>query len=284
MVSIIVVSYNSLDYLVMTLNSLIEKTNYPCELIVIDNSSDNQTRDYLKKKTEDYKSMIDFKLMLNKENKGYSQACNQGIKMADGKYICLMNNDLILSKNWLERLLVHLENNPSAGMVGPLGKGIGGEQNYVGIYRQLAYRYPEKGELDKFSDYLYKNFKGDYTETKFLIGCCLLLKREVIEKVGLLDEGFFMSADDFDYSLRTRIAGFSLYVAEDVIVHHYCHQSFASLMPPQEEEMFRQAWSYFNNKWQGLLKFYSMDDLFYNKRKVFYRGLIKGHRLKIAGY
>lgn len=284
MVSIIVVSYNSFDYLAMTLNSILEKTDYPYELIVIDNNSDNRTRGYLKEKTENYKNKINFNLVLNKENKGYSQACNQGIRLAKGKYICLMNNDLILSKNWLKRLLVHLENNPSAGMVGPMGKGIGGEQNYVGIYRQLAYRRPEKGELDKFSAYLHKNYKGDYTETKFLIGCCLLLKRELIEKIGFLDEGFFMSADDFDYSLRARIAGFSLYAAEDVIVHHYSHRSFASFILAEEKKIIRQAWSYFNDKWQDLLKFYSMDDLFYNKRKVFYRGLIKGRRLKIAGY
>lgn len=278
MVSIIVISYNALEYLKITLNSILEKTAYPFELIIIDNNSLDGTIQWLEGQVDHFRSSISkYQFVKNLKNVGYSRACNQGIKLAEGNYFAFLNCDLMLGRNWLKRLISHLSKDPLAGIVGPLGKAIGGEQNYVHIYRDYAYRKPEEG-LDIFNDKLYSQFCGDYTETKFLIGCCLLMKREVVEKVGLFDPELYMSADDFDYSLRARMAGYKLYIAEDVLIHHYDHQSFKMLPREEEKKFITEGWQAFCNKWDYILKNHCMDDLFYNKKKLFYSGLVKGRR------
>lgn len=279
MVSIIVVTYNSLFYLKICIDSILKKTIIPYELIIIDNNSGDGSKEWLETAANNFKTGANrYQIILNDENKGYSGACNQGIERAEGDYLVFLNSDIMVSQAWLGRLISHLNKDPQAGLVGPMGMAIGGEQNYMGIYHDFVYADPGNGRLDRFAEQLFMRYRSDYTETKFLIGCCLLVKREVVDKVGPFDPSLFMSADDFDYSLRARMAGYRLYVAEDVFVHHYDHKSFRSLPQEQQERYINEGWQAFREKWADLLSRYTMDDLFYNNKRVFFNGLLRGRR------
>lgn len=285
MVSLIIVSYNCLDSLIRTLDSIGLKTYHPYELIVIDNNSVDHTAEWLERKRDSLKPPSGrIQLVFNQENQGYSAACNQGIALASGDYLAFLNSDLLVSDFWLSRLVDHLRKIPRAGMVGPLGKGIGGSQNYVQIYREIGYYQPAAGGLDHYNHLIYSRYQGSYAETKFLIGCCILVKKELIDRVGGFDQALFMSADDFDFSLRARIVGYGLYVADDVVIHHYDHQSFNTLEATVAKRYIEQGWSVFRQKWARLLQKYSMDDLFYNNRRLFFRGIKKGRRSAVKIY
>jgi GT2 family glycosyltransferase len=268
LISIIIVSYNSLSYLKLLLNSIKVNTLAEHELIIIDNNSLDDTRKWL---NENYKDLginaVKFTLILNKENKGYSGACNQGIDLASGDYIIFLNSDIIVTYKWLIHLSNHLNLNPDAGIVGPIASGIGGKQNYMSVYKDIRYSNPLL-DLNNVSREIYINNRGNNVKTKFLIGCCYMVKRKVFEKIGKFDPNLFMSADDFDFSLRTRMAGYKLYVVEDVIIHHFDHRSFNSLSREQERSYIDRGWKNFYNKWQNVLVKYTMDDLFYNEKMI----------------
>jgi GT2 family glycosyltransferase len=273
------ITYNGLKVTKTALNNLLKQTKVPYELIVVDNNSVNELREWLQDYQPTSTYCKDYKLILNQDNLGYAAACNQGLKKANGEYLAILNNDVIVTSHWLEHLIFHLENDPQAGMVGPMGKNIGADQNYAGIYGAMDYTYPPKQSLQQFAKTLYIEWAGDYTETKVLIGCCLVFERKILDKVGFLDEGCKLSADDFDYSLRVRLAGYKLYVAEDVFVHHICHVGFNSLSKEERDEHIEDGWNYFHQKWNSYFsKEITMDDLFYNEAHFYYDGLKEGRR------
>lgn len=286
LVSVIIIAYNNLFYLKQCLNSIFTNSYQPNEIILVDNSTNDDIKNWINKTKavyDHYQNNQGFIYIYNNENKGYAGGCNQGIKKAKGDYFAFLNSDIIVGNFWLKRLIYHLDNDQQAGLVGPMGKGIGGEQNYEFIYKEPGYKQPVLGNLNSLSDYLFQCYRYNYTESKFIIGCCFLTKRSIVEKIGSLDEKLFMSADDFDYSLRSRLTGYKLYVAEDVIVHHFDHKSFTTIAKEQQDRYVNEGWKAFQEKWASLLSKYSMDDLFYNKRKIYFTGLVKGRRNSILG-
>ncbi|KXS41803.1 MULTISPECIES: glycosyltransferase family 2 protein [unclassified Candidatus Frackibacter] len=279
--SITVVTYNNLAVTQNMLSNLVKHTKTPYELIIIDNNSVSELKEWLKNYRPNSSYCQKHKVIINQENNGYAVACNQGLRESNGEYIAILNNDVLVTEGWLKYLIAHLKKNPQAGMVGPMGKNIGAEQNYAGIYGAMGYSYPPDQSLQKFAKQLYEEWTGDYTETKVLIGCCLVFKREVLNEVGLLDEGCKLSADDFDYSLRIRLAGYKLYVAEDVFVHHICHVGFKTLSQEERDRHITEGWNYFHQKWNNHFSDeITMDDLFYNQSPFYYTGLRKGRRLE----
>lgn len=288
--SIITVTFNSQSCIEDCIEQIVEQTTVPWELIVVDNCSTDGTAQFLKTKIYNYLPKERYQFILNQENKGFSKAANQGVRLARGQYICFLNNDVIVTKGWLRKLQDHLNNDPGAGMVGPMGSGLGGWQDYCRYYGSLGSTTVDKQTIQSTARQVYAQYRGDYTETKFLIGACLLVKKEVLEHIGLMDENLFLGGNEFDLSLRARMAGYKLYAAEDVFVHHIGQVSFKTLPVETREAYSKQSWDYFNGKWNKLLKEYfkdrvpSWDDLFVNKKPILYSGLIKGRRTKISNW
>ena len=160
----------------------------------------------------------------NETNRGFPAGCNQGLTRARGRYIVLLNNDTIVTAGWLDGLIAcSLYDWPKVGMAGAV-------TNYSRQPQQIPVDYADVGGIDAFAAKRRRDFAGQALQVARLTGFCVLLRREVLDHIGGFDEryglGFF---DDDDLSVRARRAGFQLFVALGVFVHHFGSRTFASL-------------------------------------------------------
>jgi O-antigen biosynthesis protein len=119
------------------------------------------------------------------------------------------------------------------GAVGPLSDNIGGDQ--------LVSLYIQESSLHERQDWVTETYTGKYLETKLLIGLCVMFRREVLDKVGLLDEELFLGNDDLEMSWRLQTHSLKLVIAKDVFVHHINHVSFHSLPRAQTDKWLEES-------------------------------------------
>jgi len=211
--SIVLVTWNQLEYTQQCLSSLRFRTDEPYELIVVDNGSTDGTVEY-------FRSQSEVTLIANSENRGFPAAVNQGLRVARGDQILLLNNDTLLTTGWLRRMLDTLQRDPRIGLVGPVSNSVSGPQ-------EVPVRYRDLSGLDGFAWDWGRQHAGQIHDLDRLVGFCLLVRREVLDKVGELDERFGLgNFEDDDYCRRARLAGFRTVVAVDSFVHHFGHRSF----------------------------------------------------------
>lgn len=142
----------------------------------------------------------DIKILRLPENRGWMGGINAAKSVISGDYVLLLNDDtqvLDYDSNWLDRLVITLEQNKSIGAVGPISNAIMGTQN-----------------INQSSSIPHRSHT-----VPFLSGCCLLVRRELLDKVGWLDESL-PGGDDMDLSIRIRDAGYELAVRRDVFILH----------------------------------------------------------------
>ena len=239
MVSIIVLTWNQRELTSLCLRSLEGSTSVPYELILVDNGSTDGTVDFLKSYSAERRNV---RLILNPENVGFARGNNQGMREAAGEYVALLNNDTVLPRMWLERMLEHFEAKAAAsapanttgdaseaarqparkpvGMVGP-------RSNYVKPCQYAQPGYKDLRDYSKFAEAFYAHNRGRSTEAKSLVGFCLVIRREVLDQTGLLEESYAIGGyEDDDLCLRAQRAGYRLLIADDVYVHHFGNASF----------------------------------------------------------
>jgi hypothetical protein len=169
-------------------------------------------------------------------------AADQGMRAARGTQILLLNNDTMVTTGWLRRLLDTLHCDPQIGLVGPVSNRVSGPQ-------QIPVDYDDLAGLDGFAWEWGRQHAGQVVELDRLVGFCLLIRREVVDRIGLLDERFGLgNFEDDDYCRRAREAGFRTVVAVDSFVHHFGGRTFvgsgvdfASLMAANERQ-FHEKW------------------------------------------
>jgi FkbM family methyltransferase len=233
--SIIILTHNQLPYTRQCVESIRRRTDEPYELIFVDNASTDGTPDYLR-------SLGNVICILNPENRGFPAAANQGLKVAGGRQILLLNNDTVVTTGWLRRLLWALHSDPQVGLVGPCSNCVSGEQEVPAGYDDIE-------GLDNFAWEWGKAQDARRTQTDRLVGFCLLLRRELVEQIGLLDERFGIGCfEDDDYCLRAAQAGYRAVIARDAFVHHFGGRTFmgsgidfAALMQ-RNQALFRAKW------------------------------------------
>src|SRR5262249_44409084 len=146
--------------------------------------------------------------------------CNQGIRLASGRQILLLNNDTVLTTGWLGRLLEALHADPQIGLAGPCSNSVSGGQEVPVTYSDLA-------DLDTFAWHWANQHRQKREGTDRLIGFCLLIRRELLDRIGFLDERFGVGCfEDDDYCLRALQAGYKAVIARDAFVHHFGGRTF----------------------------------------------------------
>lgn len=203
---IIIPIWNQLESTRECINAIARTTHYPHRLILIDNGSEPETRLYLEGlRAKDPAGVV---LIRNQDNLGYIKAVNQGMRISDAPYVCLMNNDTIPGIGWLDKLTAFADKHDEVGLMNPLCNG----------HQDLS--------IDEYAAKVAGN--GDeFMEMNQCFGFCTLIRREVIDKIGYLDENFGMGGyDDTDYSKRAGLAGYRCASVHSSYVYHKEHVSF----------------------------------------------------------
>ncbi len=217
-VFIIILTFNQLEYTKKCVKSLRKHTPEPHEIIFVDNGSTDGTVKWLRRLTQENKH---YRLIENEQNLGFAKGCNQGIETSRGEFVLLLNNDVVVTEGWLSGLLDCLSHAPDAGVVGPMTNNISGPQQVAfGQYRSVNY-------LDKYAATFKERFRHRRIPQRRMVGFCMLFKRALVERIGMLDESFGTgNFEDDDFCLRAALAGYQNYIAGDVFVHHYGSRSF----------------------------------------------------------
>jgi len=224
-VSIIIVNWNTKQLLEECLASVIKQTklaNY--EVIVVDNASSDSSVEMLKEK---YEQVI---LIENKENRGFAAANNQGIALAKGRYILLLNSDTIVLDGATDKVVSFADNNKDAAVIGCR------VLNPDGTLQPTCFMFPSLLNMVLSSTYLYKIFyrsrffgreqmtwwgRNDIREVDVVTGCFMLVRKEAIEEIGVLDERLFMYAEDTAWCYRFRKAGWKAIFTPDAQIIHF---------------------------------------------------------------
>jgi GT2 family glycosyltransferase len=244
-----VLCYNGLDETTRPcLESIIANTPVDSyELIVVDNASADGTAQYLKSFAAQYANVH---IQLNDTNKGYAGGNNDGIKLAQGQYIVLLNNDTLVPDGWLDRLLKLFNEQPDVGLVGPVTNSAGNEQ-------RIELKGLNEKSFEEIAGAYVERQKGVWFATEKLGFFCVAMRRTVMEKIGYLDEKFGIGMfEDDDYCVRAKKAGFKLAVVEGCFVYHKGSVSFKKLKTSDYIEIFNKNRNYFFEK-HGILWTYS---------------------------
>ncbi len=204
---------------------------YCAEVIVVDNGSNDGTFEWLEEQKHiglnHGRDLNRYMKVIKNINNGFSAGNNLGIKQASGKYVLLLNPDTKLEKNTLSEILNFMEEYPDVGISGcKLIKADG--------KLDLACRRRFPNPINSFKrlilhdnrDYNYLNIDENLSmEVDSVVGAFLLIRKSVMDKIGLLDEKFFMYGEDLDWCWRCKEAGFKVWYYPLVFCHHYKGES-----------------------------------------------------------
>ena len=209
--SIVIVTWNQFAYTKECIDSILTRTDESIELIFVDNGSTDGTPDYLD-------SVPNARVIRNSENRGFGPAVNQGLAICEGKQIVLLNNDCVVSTGWLHQLLEALHDDDRNGIVGPVSNNVSGEQQIPEPYQDLT-------SMDGFA--WNRRMHRELISTDRLVGFCMLFRREVMDRIGMLDERFRVGCyEDDDFCRRASEAGYRVLIATNAFVHHYGSATF----------------------------------------------------------
>jgi len=228
--SVIIVNYNVEFFLDQCLDSVKKAIkNSSIEVIVIDNDSVDGSLTMLEKKYPE------IQLIINKENVGFSKANNQGISIAKGKYVLLLNPDTVIEESTFDKTIAFMEDHPDSGGLGVRmidGSGVflpeskrGLPTPKVAFYKifGLSKLFPRSKKVGQY--HLGHLSEFETNEVDILSGAFMLMRKKALDEVGLLDEDFFMYGEDIDLSYRIQQAGYKNYYFADTKIIHYKGES-----------------------------------------------------------
>jgi len=224
-VSIIIVSWNTRQITCECIGSICEQTSeLKYEIIVIDNASTDNSAAMVK---AEFPKVA---LIENSENRGFAAANNQGITIAKGRYVLLLNSDTIVLNNAIAKAVAFADAHPEAAVVGC--KVLNPDETL----QSTCFMFPSILNMFLSTTYFYKLFpkskffgreqmtwwyRNDVREVDVVTGCFMLVRREAIEQVGMMDEQFFIYAEETDWCYRFKQAGWKIVFTPDAQIIHF---------------------------------------------------------------
>ena len=256
--SIIIVSWNVKELLRENLKSLYEKSaNVQFEVFVVDNNSHDGSAEMVRKE------FPEVNLISNKENLGFAKANNQAIEKAQGRYVLLLNPDMRVHETTLAGMVRWMDNHKEAGVAGchlidEEGSTVPHVRRFPTVFDQslIILKIPHALPF-LLNRYLMKSF--DYERQAVvdsIRGSFFMIRKEVIEKIGGLDEDYFIWFEEVDYCKKVFNSGWKVMYTPSVQCTDYIGKSFAQVMGYKKQHMFTQSMVTYFSKWHpGLSTF-----------------------------
>ena len=226
--SLVIAVWNQLEYTKRCLESIVRCTSIPYELIVVDNGSTDGTREFLQ--------TVKGQVIINERNLGCAKAWNQGIKASRGEVVGILNNDIVVTPGWLEGLLAFMKER-GHGLVSPSARE--GPLNY---------------DLDAYAGE-FTIHCGGAARHGDVYAPCMLIRREVFDRIGLFDEGFsYGGCEDIDFVWRMKGAGFSVGMTGAVLIHHFGMVTQDAIKERETKAYPKMNLAHFQSKWKRTVR------------------------------
>jgi len=258
-IDIIIPVFNALDDTKRCFESLVlHNDGYSISVHVVNDGSDAPTSNWLRQFCRDN---AQFHLIEHSTNLGYTHAVNSGLKASSAPYVVTLNSDTIVTSGWLRSLIDCIESDSKIGVVGPLSNAASWQN--VPFLRDengnfAVNEIPQGMTPDEFASIVRQLSKKVYPRLSFINGFCFLIRREVLNEIGFMDEETFPMGygEENDFCIRAADAGFTFAVADDAYVYHAKSKSFGH---ERRTDLSRKAGDllrkkYGTEKFNGLLK------------------------------
>lgn len=225
-VSVVIVNWNTKDLLARAIVSVRRWSGrLGVETIVVDNGSTDGSPQMV------YRLYSNAQLIANEENVGYTRACNQGLAAAQGRYVLFLNSDAELTRGCLETLVQVMDEHQDVGACSPLLSD-NLQDVPAGVFPRLWLRLLPVKTNWRIETRMIRDFRRDAPiyDVEWLVGACLLVRREVIDQIGGMEERLFMWYDDADWCLRMKKRGWRRVVVTTALCKHE-HGASASKVP-----------------------------------------------------
>ena len=235
---IIIPIYNSPEWVKLCVYAVFKNTpeEYLGKVILMNDNSDELTCNCIENLKNKYPKYIE--VYKNESNLGFIKNVNRGFEKCTQDYVLLLNTDCMLSKNTIPKLIEHMEKDKQIGLICPISSNAANLS--LDIFENYSYM-----QMDEM---LYENFKGMNFDACTVVGNCLMITKECIEKTGYLDEIYGMGyGDETDYQFKAEEQGFTAKVAIDTYVFHKSEVSFGT--SPEKQARLDKNRKIFFDRW-----------------------------------
>jgi len=240
-VDVVLLSWNFTAMTVDCLKALKAKTlTTPYRLIWVDNGSMPENfeliKSYVETLTSGKTACVAYKIFRFKENQFYAKGTNKGIELSDSRYVVTLSNDVFVTKGWLRKLIVIMDGNPDIGLLSPLTDNIGSNCPRVSMAITAHKLLKPDDPYEKVNKLPSRFAYCDSNVSMF----CAMLRRQMIDEIGILDERFICYGNDDDYNDRIKHAGWKSAVALNCFVYHVHKITKDQIFSPEERNEIRQ--------------------------------------------
>jgi GT2 family glycosyltransferase len=242
--SIIIVNWNTKEYLLRCLRSVFQSENSPSwEVIVVDNGSQDGSGSGVKQ------LFPEIHLIANEQNLGFARATNQGLIHASGRYLLLLNPDTEVKQDAIDRFVHFMDHHPDAGIAGcQLLNPEGSKQNSIANFPTLATELLNKSLLRWLFPTKFPGKERNYVEpieVDSVIGACMMIRREALKQIGLLDEDYFLFFEETDWCFRMRKGEWKIFHLPQAEVIHFQGRGAEPKKREARVEYYRSRYHFF---------------------------------------